>query len=163
MDVDTTLSTTSSNPIANSTATAEFNKINTVLSDKSDKTHLHDDRYYTETEINNLINDIVSNFSSLHTVTVNGAIVPGGYLKIGKLIICMMTFTYATQNTNLITNLPYPLDKDMIPVTYRATNTGQQGILYYDGANNCFSGYLHTGTINVGDILSVSFPYISAI
>ena len=35
MDVDTTLSTTSSNPIANSTATAEFNKINTGLSEKS--------------------------------------------------------------------------------------------------------------------------------
>ena len=35
MDVDTTLSTTSSNPIANSTVTAEFNKINTDLSAQS--------------------------------------------------------------------------------------------------------------------------------
>ena len=39
MDVDTTLSTTSSNPIANSTATAEFNKINTYFTTMWEKVY----------------------------------------------------------------------------------------------------------------------------
>ena len=33
-------------------------EINTKLNDKSNKSHTHDDRYYTESEINSKLNDI---------------------------------------------------------------------------------------------------------
>ena len=56
--VDTELSSTSSNPIANKTVDAEFEAVSQALGaldlaldSKSDSGHTHDDRYYTETEI----------------------------------------------------------------------------------------------------------------
>lgn len=56
--VDTELSSTSNNPVANSTLNAEFdaiseamNVLEAAIDDKADSGHTHDDRYYTETEI----------------------------------------------------------------------------------------------------------------
>jgi hypothetical protein len=56
--VDTTLSSTSNNPIANKTVDAEFDAIATAMGaldlaidGKADASHTHDDRYYTESEI----------------------------------------------------------------------------------------------------------------
>ena len=56
--VDTTLSSTSNNPIANKTVDAEFDAIATAMGaldlaidGKADASHAHDDRYYTESEI----------------------------------------------------------------------------------------------------------------
>ena len=57
--VDGTLSTTSENPVQN--------KIITVaLNGKSDTTHTHDERYYTESEVNNLL---AGKANSSHTHT----------------------------------------------------------------------------------------------
>lgn len=57
--VDTTLSSTSSNPIANKTVDAEFeaiatsmNALDLAIDGKANASHSHDDRYFTETEIN---------------------------------------------------------------------------------------------------------------
>lgn len=57
--VDTTLSSTSSNPIANKTVDAEFeaiatsmNALDLAIDGKANASHNHDDRYFTETEIN---------------------------------------------------------------------------------------------------------------
>lgn len=56
--VDTSLSSTSNNPVANKVVDAEFEAISEALTvydlaldDKADASHTHDDRYYTETEI----------------------------------------------------------------------------------------------------------------
>ena len=46
--VDSALSTTSTNPVQNKVVTV-------TLNGKSDTTHTHDDRYYTESEVNNLL------------------------------------------------------------------------------------------------------------
>ena len=75
--IDSSLSSTSTNPVQNKAINAALNnkansshthddryytesEINTKLSSKSDTSHTHDDRYYTETEINNQINDLKS-------------------------------------------------------------------------------------------------------
>lgn len=57
--VDTTLSPTSTNPVQNKVLDAEFEAISTAMNileqaidDKADVNHNHDDRYYTESEIN---------------------------------------------------------------------------------------------------------------
>ena len=56
--IDTELSATSNNPVANSTLNAEFDAISdamgaleAAIDDKADASHTHDDRYYTESEI----------------------------------------------------------------------------------------------------------------
>ena len=56
--VDTVLSSTSANPVANSAVDAEFeavatamNALDLAIDGKADASHNHDDKYYTETEI----------------------------------------------------------------------------------------------------------------
>ena len=48
--VDSALSSSSANPVQNKV-------INTALSNKSDVGHIHDDRYYTESEVDDLLDD----------------------------------------------------------------------------------------------------------
>lgn len=72
--VDTTLSSTSSNPIANKAVDAEFEAVSqamgaleSAIDGKSDSTHTHDDRYYTETEIDqklSAVNTSIDNIKS---------------------------------------------------------------------------------------------------
>ena len=63
--VDNILSATSENPVQNKVITEELNKkatqttVDESLSGKSDTGHTHDDRYYTESETNALLDDKV--------------------------------------------------------------------------------------------------------
>lgn len=59
--VDTVLSSTSNNPIANKTVDAEFDAIATAMGaldlaidGKADANHNHDNTYYTKTQVDNL-------------------------------------------------------------------------------------------------------------
>ena len=68
--VDTELSSTSTNPVQNKVINDEFeavstamNALETAIDGKSDSTHNHDDRYYTESEIDGL-------FESYEFITV---------------------------------------------------------------------------------------------
>ena len=61
--VDTELSSTSTNPVQNKVLDAEFEAISdgmgaleTAIDNKADASHNHDDRYYTETEIDSKLN-----------------------------------------------------------------------------------------------------------
>lgn len=67
--VDTELSSTSANPVQNKVIEAEFDAISTAMNaldaaidNKANASHNHDDKYYTEAEIDNMefitINDI---------------------------------------------------------------------------------------------------------
>lgn len=72
--VDSELSSTSTNPVQNSTIDAEFNAISDAMGalelavdGKANATHNHDDLYYTEAEIDTKlsgINDSISNITS---------------------------------------------------------------------------------------------------
>ena len=59
--VDSSLSSTSSNPVQNKVLDAEFEAVSTAMNalesaidNKANTSHFHDDRYYTETEIDNM-------------------------------------------------------------------------------------------------------------
>lgn len=59
--VDAELSATSTNPVQNKVIDAEFeaiatgmNALEAAIDEKADEIHSHDDRYYTETEIDNM-------------------------------------------------------------------------------------------------------------
>ena len=76
--VDSDLSSTSTNPVQNKVINAEFDAVSeamgaleTAIDGKSDISHNHDDRYYTESEINTkvaTINDSISNIETGATV-----------------------------------------------------------------------------------------------
>lgn len=73
--VDETLSSTSTNPVQNKVLDAEFEAISvamgtleTAIDGKLDKEHNHDDVYYTETEIDEKLED-KADFSHTHTVS----------------------------------------------------------------------------------------------
>lgn len=60
--IDTALSSTSNNPVANSVVDAEFeavsqamNILETSIDEKADSSHNHDDRYYTKIENDNAL------------------------------------------------------------------------------------------------------------
>lgn len=62
--VDTALSSASTNPVQNKVLNAEFDAISdamgaleAAIDDKVDASHNHDDRYYTETEIDTKLDD----------------------------------------------------------------------------------------------------------
>lgn len=70
--VDTTLSSTSTNPVANSTLNAEFDAISdamgaleNAIDGKSDSAHTHDDRYYTESEIDSKVSTINTSITNI--------------------------------------------------------------------------------------------------
>lgn len=70
--VDTELSPNSNNPVANSTLDAEFdaiassmNALELTVDSKSDASHTHDDKYYTETEVD----EFLSNKSQVQIIT----------------------------------------------------------------------------------------------
>lgn len=72
--VDTSLSSTSSNPVANSTLNEEFDAISDAMGaleqaidGKASSSHTHDDRYYTETEIDTKLS---AKADSSHTHTI---------------------------------------------------------------------------------------------
>ena len=66
--VDSALSSTSTNPVQNKV-------INTALSGKANSSHTHDDRYYTETEINTKLGSYLPKSGGTMTgaLTLNGA------------------------------------------------------------------------------------------
>ena len=45
-------------------------EVNTLLSSKSDTSHNHDDRYYTEAEVNNLLNNKQDASSAINTSNI---------------------------------------------------------------------------------------------
>ena len=70
--VDTSLSSTSTNPVQNKVLDEEFNAVSDALGalelavdGKSDSAHNHDDRYYTETEIDQKISE-KANLTHIH-------------------------------------------------------------------------------------------------
>lgn len=52
-------------------ATAEEGSIKTILNNKADTGHTHDDRYYTETEINSKFTTVNNNIAKLQPITDN--------------------------------------------------------------------------------------------
>lgn len=74
--VDTALSSTSNNPVANKIINEEFDAISEALAvydlaldDKADISHTHDDRYYTEAEIDTKISDINTSIANITSGT----------------------------------------------------------------------------------------------
>lgn len=70
--VDTTLSSTSTNPVQNKVIDAEFDAmveamgaLETAIDGKADASHTHDDRYYTETEIDTKISNVNTSISNI--------------------------------------------------------------------------------------------------
>ena len=70
--VDTVLSSTSSNPVQNKVVDAEFDAISqamgaleTAIDGKANSSHNHDDRYYTETEIDTKLSNVNSSITNI--------------------------------------------------------------------------------------------------
>lgn len=70
--VDTALSSTSANPVQNKVIDAEFdaiadamNALEQAVDGKSDSTHNHDDRYYTETEVDQKISSVNTSITNI--------------------------------------------------------------------------------------------------
>lgn len=131
--VDSSLNSSSNNPVQNKIVTNALNgkansshshsisnitNLQSALDSKSDTGHTHDDRYYTETEMNTKLNG-KANSSHTHTasqisdlavsthILANGAIL----YKYGKIVMCVL-FNVAFSGkkaytwNNLFTNIP---------------------------------------------------------
>ena len=105
--IDTALSSTSNNPVANSVLNEEFDAIATsmnildaAIDDKADAEHTHDDRYYTETEVDTAIANSKNTWYSTCPTAANTAekvvtTASGNFeLKTGSVIYVL--FTYAS-------------------------------------------------------------------
>lgn len=131
--VDSSLNSSSNNPVQNKIVTNALNgkansshshsisnitNLQSALDSKSDTGHTHDDRYYTETEMNNKLNG-KANSSHTHTasqisdLTVSTHTLANGatLYKYGKIVMCVLfnvAFSGKTAHTwnNLFTNIP---------------------------------------------------------
>lgn len=131
--VDSSLSSSSTNPVQNKIVTNALNgkansshshsisnitNLQSALDSKSDTGHTHDDRYYTETEMNTKLNG-KANSSHTHTasqisdLTVSTHILANGarLYKYGKIVMCVL-FNVAFSGkkaytwNDLFTNIP---------------------------------------------------------
>ena len=131
--VDSSLSSSSTNPVQNKVVTSALNgkansshshsisnitNLQSALDSKSDTGHTHDDRYYTETEMNAKLNG-KANSSHTHTASQisdlavsTHALANGAQLyKYGKIVMCVL-FNVAFSGkkaytwNNLFTNIP---------------------------------------------------------
>lgn len=131
--VDSSLSSSSTNPVQNKIVTNALNgkansshshsisnitNLQSALDSKSDTGHTHDDRYYTETEMNTKLNG-KANSSHTHTASqisdlkVSTHILANGaeLYKYGKIVMCVL-FNVAFSGkkaytwNNLFTNIP---------------------------------------------------------
>lgn len=131
--VDSSLSSSSTNPVQNKVVTSALNgkansshshsisnitNLQSALDSKSDTGHTHDDRYYTETEMNTKLNG-KANSSHTHTASQisdlavsTHALANGAQLyKYGKIVMCVL-FNVAFSGkkaytwNNLFTNIP---------------------------------------------------------
>lgn len=131
--VDSSLSSSSTNPVQNKIVTNALNgkansshshsisnitNLQSALDSKSETGHTHDDRYYTETEMNTKLNG-KANSSHTHTasqisdLTVSTHTLANGakLYKYGKIVMCVLfnvAFSGKTAHTwnNLFTNIP---------------------------------------------------------
>lgn len=131
--VDSSLSSSSTNPVQNKIVTNALNgkansshshsisnitNLQSALDSKSETGHTHDDRYYTETEMNTKLNG-KANSSHTHTasqisdLTVSTHTLANGatLYKYGKIVMCVLfnvAFSGKTAYTwnNLFTNIP---------------------------------------------------------
>lgn len=131
--VDSSLSNSSNNPVQNKIVTNALNgkansshshsisnitNLQSALDSKSETGHTHDDRYYTETEMNTKLNG-KANSSHTHTasqisdLTVSTHTLANGakLYKYGKIVMCVLfnvAFSGKTAYTwnNLFTNIP---------------------------------------------------------
>lgn len=131
--VDSSLSSSSNNPVQNKIVTNALNgkansshshsisnitNLQSALDSKSETGHTHDDRYYTETEMNTKLNG-KANSSHTHTasqisdLTVSTHTLANGakLYKYGKIVMCVLfnvAFSGKTAHTwnNLFTNIP---------------------------------------------------------
>lgn len=129
--VDSTLSSTSTNPVQNKVLNEEFDSVATAMNalesaidGKSDSSHIHDDRYYTETEINTKLDTINTELDgSIKSLSVSGKTIT--YTKNDG-----STGTITTQDTNTdtkVTNTLSTTTKAYVTGTTSATtNTGTQ-------------------------------------
>lgn len=131
--VDSSLNSSSNNPVQNKIVTNALNgkansshshsisnitNLQSALDSKSDTGHTHDDRYYTETEMNTKLNG-KANSSHTHTasqisdLTVSTHTLANGatLYKYGKIVMCVL-FNVAFSGkkaytwNNLFTNIP---------------------------------------------------------
>lgn len=132
--VDSSLSSSSTNPVQNKIVTNALNgkansshshsisnitNLQSTLDSKSETGHTHDDRYYTETEMNTKLNG-KANSSHTHTasqisdLTVSTHTLANGakLYKYGKIVMCVL-FNVAFSGkkaytwNDLFTNIPY--------------------------------------------------------
>lgn len=131
--VDSSLSSSSTNPVQNKVVTSalggkansshshsisNITNLQSALDSKSETGHTHDDRYYTETEMNIKLNG-KANSSHTHTasqisdLTVSTHTLANGatLYKYGKIVMCVLfnvAFSGKTAHTwnNLFTNIP---------------------------------------------------------
>lgn len=131
--VDSSLSSSSTNPVQNKIVTNALNgkansshshsisnitNLQSALDSKSETGHTHDDRYYTETEMNTKLNG-KANSSHTHTasqisdLTVSTHTLANGatLYKYGKIVMCVLfNVAFSGKNAytwnNLFTNIP---------------------------------------------------------
>lgn len=131
--VDSSLSSSSTNPVQNkvvnsalsgkansshSHSISNITNLQSALNSKSETGHTHDDRYYTETEMNTKLNG-KANSSHTHTVsqisdlTVSTHTLANGakLYKYGKIVMCVLFNVAFSGKTayawnNLFTNIP---------------------------------------------------------
>lgn len=131
--VDSSLSSSSNNPVQNKIVTNALNgkansshshsisnitNLQSALDSKSETGHTHDDRYYTETEMNTKLNG-KANSSHTHTasqisdLTVSTHTLANGarLYKYGKIVMCVLfNVAFSGKNAytwnNLFTNIP---------------------------------------------------------
>ena len=131
--VDSSLSSSSTNPVQNKIVTnalsgkansshshsiSNITNLQSALDSKSETGHTHDDRYYTETEMNLRLSS-KANSSHTHTVsqisdlTVSTHILANGatLYKYGKIVMCVLfNFAFSGKKAytwnNLFTNIP---------------------------------------------------------
>ncbi len=163
--VDSSLSSSSTNPVQNKIVTNALNgkansshshsisnitNLQSALDSKSDNGHTHDDRYYTETEMNTKLNG-KANSSHTHTasqisdLTVSTHTLANGakLYKYGKIVLAVFNnYQYSGKTPNVWTDL------FNIPSAYRPIST--------DNIYGHWSG--STGQIVVGSNKISAYP-----
>src|SRR5574344_1617389 len=120
-------------------------EINTKLSGKSDTGHTHDDRYYTETEVNNLLSGKANTSGTYSSLTVGNATKA---TKDGDGNVISTTYgklasanTWSEENTFTGTVTTSNLGATL------NTYTKKDGIVYFSHADNS-SGFIFYGGIS---------------
>lgn len=161
--VDSALSSTSTDPVQNKVVNAAINDLNTLVGDtavatqisnavasKADVSHTHDDRYYTESEIDTKLGG-KSDTSHTHSIYVNQNAFSN--IKVGNTIVAADT---TTDTVTLVAgnNITITPDATNDKITIAATDT-----VYTHPSSGVTAGTYKSVTVNAqGHVTSGSNP-----